>query len=296
MSAYILPNSILLLAIVSVILLIARHFPEATRQLEESGPTSKESMRDVVKRWLPKARGGMRSFWRFVLEGKGLRDPKGSKFRMRQLLEQNRESKTKTSVRAKIPSPRSVQPGVASVVSAPVESVDVPSVAEVAMETKEVVTEVSQDLLKSSKNAIATGDVVVVRKPPRFTPRRKAAAAIPVNPDEAMRQAKTFIDAKEFLRARHDLEQLTDSFQDNPVFWARLGYVQYHLGAYSEAVRCYQKSLGLDSNQANRYYNLALAHEAAQEHAESLAALDQALALDPGNVKYKQTRDALVSI
>jgi tetratricopeptide (TPR) repeat protein len=118
----------------------------------------------------------------------------------------------------------------------------------------------------------------------------------PINPDEVMRQAKTFIDTKEFLRARHELERVMDSFQENPIFWARLGYVQYHLGAYVEAVRCYQKSLALDSNQANRYYNLALAYEAAQEHAESLAALDQALALDPSNVKYKQTRDALKTI
>ncbi|MBL8031077.1 MAG: tetratricopeptide repeat protein [Candidatus Doudnabacteria bacterium] len=293
MSAYILPNSILLLAIVSVILLIARHFPEATRQLEESGPANKESARDVIKRWLQKARGGMRSFWRFVLEGKGLRDPKGSKFRMRQLLEQNRESKMKSSTKARITSPRNVQPGVVSVVSAPIESVDSPSAAEVATATV-VVTEVPQNHTKSSKNATASGDAAV-SKPPKSHSRRKAAA-MPVNSDEIMRQAKAFIDAKEFLQARHELEQVVGSFQENPVFWARLGYVQYHLGAYMEAIRCYQKSLALDSNQANRYYNLALAHEAAQEHTESLAALDQALALDPSNLKYKQTRDALKTI
>lgn len=291
MSAYILPNSILLLAIVATIILIARHFPEATRQLEESGPASKETMRDVLKRWLPKARGGMRSFWRFVLEGKGLRDPKGSKFRMRQLLEQNRDSKTRASGKAKTASPRTVQPGVASVVSAPIKPADAPSVAEVVVETT-VVAEVLQDSVKVPKSSTANEDVVVIPKPPKPTPRRKAAATA-INPDQVMQQAKVFIDAKEFLRARHELEQVVDSFQDNSVFWARLGYVQYHLGAYMEAVRCYQKSLALDSNQANRYYNLALAHEAAQEHAESLAALDQALALDPGNVKYKQTRDAL---
>lgn len=292
MSAYILPNSILLLAIVATIVIIARHFPEATRQLEESGPVNKETMRDMLKRWLPKARGGMRSFWRFVLEGKGLRDPKGSKFRMRQLLEQNRESKTRAAGKAKIASPRNAQPGVASVVSAaPVKSADVSSVAEVAVETM-AVTDVLPDSAKASKSSTANEDVIVVPKPPKAAPRRKATVAA-INPDQIMQQAKVFIDAKEFLRARHELEQVADSFQDNPVFWARLGYVQYHLGAYMEAVRCYQRSLALDSNQANRYYNLALAHEAAQEHAESLVALDRALALDPDNVKYKQTRDAL---
>lgn len=291
MSAYILPNSILLLAIVSVILVIARHFPEATRQLEESGGANKETVRDVFKRWLPKVRGGVRSFWRFVLEGKGLRDPKGSKFRMRQLLEQNRAPKGKVVVKPKITSPRNVQPGVASVVSAAAESVgsmDLPSAALMGAP----VVEVPASSIETSGTSITIEEVIVVPKPSKAVSRRKPVAP-PINPDEVMLQAKAFIDAKEFLRARHELEQVASSFQDSPVYWARLGYVQYHLGAYMEAIRCYQKSLALDSNQANRYYNLALAYEAAQEHAESLVALDQALALDPGNMKYKQTRDAL---
>lgn len=291
MSAYILPNSILLLAIVSAILVIARHFPEATRQLEESGGAHAETARDVFKRWLPKARGGVRSFWRFVLEGKGLRDPKGSKFRMRQLLEQNRAPKGKVTVKPKITSPRNVQPAVASVLSASPEAAGDEG-ADVAVVEGASAKEVPVSPVETSGTGIATEEVIVVPKPPKAVSRRKPIAP-PINPDEIMQQAKTFIDGKEFLRARHELEQVASSFQDNPVYWARLGYVQYHLGAYMEAIRCYQKSLALDSNQANRYYNLALAHEAAQEHAESLVALDQALALDPDNVKYKQTRDAL---
>lgn len=290
MSAYILPNSILFLAIVSTILIVARHFPEATRQLEESGGAHPETARDVLKRWLPKVRGGVRSFWRFVLEGKGLRDPKGSKFRMRQLLEQNRAPKGKVTVKPKIASPRNVQPSVASIVSAPQVVVAEANTQAVAVEASH--EEVAVVSVTAPSAPVTTEEVIVVPKPPKASARRKMVAP-PISPDEVMRQAKAFIDDKEFLRARHELEQVAGSFQDNPVYWARLGYVQYHLGAYMEAIRCYQKSLALDSNQANRYYNLALAHEAVQEHAESLAALDQALALDPGNAKYKQTRDAL---
>lgn len=292
MSAYILPNSILLLAIVAVISLVAWHLPEASRQLEDAGIAHAESAQDVVKRWLHRARGGLRSFWRFVLEAKGLRDPKGSKFRMRQLLEQNRLPRQRGAVKARISSRHSVQLQVTQTSDTQVLS-EVASVQVATPETTIVAPTVELPAVETSAAQAENSTIeVVVPKPPKASSWRKAAVKA-VDPAEAMQRAKTFIDEKEFLRARHELEPVADSFQESPVFWARLGYVQYHLGAYAEAVRCYQKSLALDSNQANRYYNLALAHEAAQEHAESLAALDQALALDPGNVKYKQTRDAL---
>lgn len=282
------------MAIVVTILLVARHFPEAARQLEESSSVGRESMRDVFKRWLLKARGGVWAFWRFVLEGKGLRDPKGSKFRMRQLLEQNRVLKSKVSGRAKITASRNTASAVPSVASTSPEAGDAMATAVAVNGPAVAVTsELVQPLRKQPVARVVS--VSQPRKAPKVVSRRNAPMT-PINPDEVMRQAKTFIDTKEFLRARHELERVMDSFQENPIFWARLGYVQYHLGAYVEAVRCYQKSLALDSNQANRYYNLALAYEAAQEHAESLAALDQALALDPSNVKYKQTRDALKTI
>lgn len=291
MSAYILPNSILFLAILLTILIIVRHYPEATRQLEESGVANSETVRDVMKRWLLRVRGGLRSFWRFVLEGKGLRDPKGSKFRMRQLLEQNRFLGSGVTMRAKMAGTRTTQTVVDSVISASVEV----NTIEVNNKAVTVVAEEARVSVRPVQTSIGVEVAPVSPKRSKRTSQGKPTAPAK-SPDAAMRQAKTFIDAKDFLRARYELEQVAESFQDNPVYWARLGYVQYHLGAYREAVVCYQKSLALDSNQANRYYNLALAHEAVQEHLESLAALDQALTLDPDNVKYQQTRDALAAM
>jgi hypothetical protein len=108
-------------------------------------------------------------------------------------------------------------------------------------------------------------------------------------------KAKKHLEHKQFGPARALLLDLIRMDAENPLFWARLGYCQFHLGSYGEAARCYEKSLALDGNQPNRYYNLALAYDAAARRKEALAALGKAIELDAGNEKYLQTKEALMN-
>jgi tetratricopeptide (TPR) repeat protein len=113
--------------------------------------------------------------------------------------------------------------------------------------------------------------------------------------DASMVLAKQYLDNRQFFEARKLLQSMDQSMHQSPVYWARLGYAQYHLGGYGEAVRCYERSLALDDQQPNRYYNLALAYQAAGNKPRAMSSLDKALRLDPGNAKYQETKQGLAA-
>jgi tetratricopeptide (TPR) repeat protein len=246
-----------------LIAVVARHLPEAHKQVVSG--QGKKSGNGKERFWLI-LQGRLRGAWRFILEAKGLRDPAGSRFRMKQLLEQNKRSIRPKSSAAKIQAARVEAEAVASVENSPMA---------------EAVQEVTQQPAPV-RPVVAEGPRVTVREPS-------------LQLEDAMTVAKKYLDNKQYFEARKLLESLGSEPHASPVYWARLGYAQYHLGAYGEAIRCYEKSLSLDSNQPNRYYNLALAYEAAGNRVKSLSHLDKALRLDPANQKYNQTKQALVA-
>lgn len=277
MSAYVLPNIILFVAIVGLLALVARHMPEAERQLSAPGGANSNSR---ARLWFL-LQGKLRGLWRFILEAKGLRDPVANKFRMRQLLDQNQRKVRTKQIAARITAEAQVK-------SAPTR-------------TKTLAPAVSAT--ESSQVTITPGarshtEPVAPVEAPAVAEQQVATPAAP-NPKEqaeaSMALAKQYLDNKQYFEARKLLESMGSYMHTSPVFWARLGYAQYHLGSYLEAVRCYEKSLLLDQGQPNRYYNLALAYGAAGNKTKSVASLDKALQLDPGNAKYLETKQAFMA-
>jgi len=72
----------------------------------------------------------------------------------------------------------------------------------------------------------------------------------------------------------------------NADFHARLAFCWYQKKDFGKTAQHYQKSVGLDSSQPNRYYNLGLVLELLGRHGEAATALEQAIALEPQNPKY----------
>ncbi len=289
MSAYVLPNIILFIAIVGLLAVLGRHIPEAQRRALHARDGKEDTSGSADRYWLL-LQGKLRGFWRFVLEAKGLRDPIGSKFRMRQLLAAN-QRKT-----------RAKQPAAKISAAYKVEAAEVESVPHVVQRTESAHVKRVEAPVRSAAAIPAMPSQHVPHAPKIHSEvanpaeqRQAAAEQQAVGVEQAMTVAKQYLDNKQYFEARKLLDSLGQDAHASPVFWARLGFSQYHLGAYGEAIRCYEKSLGLDANQPNRYYNLALAYEAAGNRVKALSTLQKAIQMDPNNPKYTQTRQALTS-
>lgn len=278
MSAYVLPNIILFAAVLGLLFVVARKLPQAQKQLAETAGLPKAGSDPA--RILLVLRGKLRNMWQFVLEAKGLRDPLASRFRMQQLLQANKKNVRSRAV--KISASHQARPATAK---------PLPPAPHVVSKRKVV-----------TPSAPATVDTEVIA--PLATPKNMPAHApfiasqvISVSSQdqlmESMRQAKAHLDNRQFFEARKLLESLGAEVQNNAVYWARLGYAQYHLRVYSEAIRCYERSLLLDPSQSNRYYNLALAYEASGNRNKAVGALEKATYMSPDNPKFAQTLQAL---
>lgn len=290
MSAYVLPNIILFIAIVGLLAVLGRHIPEAQRRAAHARDGKEDDSGSIDRYWLL-LQGKLRGLWRFVLEAKGLRDPVGSKFRMRQLLAANQRKTRAKQPAAKISAAYRVDD------ASPAEAVTQPVQHAQAVHAKRVDAPVKTVAPAMPRMPVAH------QSPPKIhsevadhaEQRQAAAEHQALGVEQAMAVAKQYLDNKQYFEARKLLDSLGQDAHGSPVFWARLGFSQYHLGAYGEAIRCYEKSLGLDANQPNRYYNLALAYEAAGNRVRALSTLQKAIQIDPNNPKYTQTRQALTS-
>jgi tetratricopeptide (TPR) repeat protein len=103
------------------------------------------------------------------------------------------------------------------------------------------------------------------------------------------RLGQYYLGQKNFEEALNVYDYLIKHRPTQSDYWARLAYSQLQLRQYDAAVVSYEKSLGLDKSHPNRYYNLALAFNALSQGKEAVGALEQALHLEPANVKYMQT-------
>jgi tetratricopeptide (TPR) repeat protein len=98
--------------------------------------------------------------------------------------------------------------------------------------------------------------------------------------------AKFYLDRENLEDARDIYQYLTQHEAANPDYHAMLAYCYYRLRDFPKTAESYQKSLALDSSQPNRYYNLGLALEAQEKNQEAVEAINQAINLEPGNLKY----------
>lgn len=97
---------------------------------------------------------------------------------------------------------------------------------------------------------------------------------------------KFYLDQESLQDARDIYQYLASHQPTSPDFHARLAYCFYQTKQFEKAAEHYQKSLGLDSTQPNRYYNLGLSLEASGKLPESLKSFEQAISLEPKNSKY----------
>lgn len=292
MSAYVLPNIILFIAIVGLLAVLGRHIPEAQRRALHAKDGKEDTSGSADRYWLL-FQGKLRSLWRFVLEAKGLRDPVGSKFRMRQLLEVNQRKTRVKQTAAKISAAYKAKSTETEPKPAPVHRTESTHEKKTTTSVRPVTTTSAPSLPVVPHVPPAPKIHSEVANPAEQ--RQAAAEQKALGVEQAMAVAKQYLDNKQYFEARKLLDSLGQDAQASPVFWARLGFSQYHLGAYGEAIRCYEKSLGLDANQPNRYYNLALAYEAAGNRVKALSTLQKAIQIEPNNPKYTQTRQALTS-
>ncbi len=270
MSAYILPNVILFVAVTGLLVLLGRRIPEAREELAKGDVAGKGARLGV---WFI-LKGYARSIWRFVLEAKGIHSPLGSKLRMKQLLTENSRVLKKTVNSAKTV----VSKGVSKI-----QTKTKPNFEKTINHKKEV--------------SIMTTDSVS-NAPVQIANKLTTTSAIGpkvVTEGDTMVVVKKLLDNRKYFEARKLLENMGTGMDQSPMYWARLGYAQYHLAGYAEAVKSYEKSIALDSTQPNRYYNLSLAYESLGNPEKALINLDIALQLDPGNAKYLETRKGLVA-
>ncbi len=60
----------------------------------------------------------------------------------------------------------------------------------------------------------------------------------------------------------------------------------YFLQQFRDAAAAYEKSLSINSKIPSRWINLALCHDALDEHIAAIKAIGQALKLDPANIAF----------
>ena len=97
---------------------------------------------------------------------------------------------------------------------------------------------------------------------------------------------KFYLDQDSITDALDIYLYLTNHESYNPEYHARLAFCYYKTKQYEKAAAGYEKSIGLDSTQPNRYYNLGLSLEAIGDLPAALKNFQNALQLEASNSKY----------
>lgn len=115
----------------------------------------------------------------------------------------------------------------------------------------------------------------------------------PKNLDHYRELAGYYLEQKNYNEARDVFIYLSKHLPGDSGILARLAFCHFHLKEYAQAVEFYSKSISIDSTQPNRYFNLALCHEALLSYDKAKEALTEAIKLEPENQKY---RDVLLRV
>lgn len=97
---------------------------------------------------------------------------------------------------------------------------------------------------------------------------------------------KFYLDSHNIDDAKDIYQYLSNHEPSNAEYHARLAFCYYKMRNFTKASEQYTKSVGLDSTQPNRYYNLGMSLEAGGNPEEAVDAFRQAIALESGNSKY----------
>ncbi len=118
--------------------------------------------------------------------------------------------------------------------------------------------------------------------------------------EEVLRKKPNQIDARrsltelnlshrEFDQAREHLELLAELLPTDATIWFTLGYTNYQLKLWLEALQALKQALSLQTNYADATYFLALTHEASGDRASAIALLETLVKSNPDNQEVTRT-------
>jgi len=247
MSYHIIPNIILILAILGLIAMILRRLPEAVSEKEHE--SNLETVHDKLsKKGLPVlafsklktvSRFWSQKIWHFVLEAKDLKPSAASGYKIRKMFaHQEKQGATDNQDKAR------------------------PAGTAAALPLEQTT--------KSREDEI----LAAIKKEPR---NHK-------NYDDL---GKLYLEQKSFSDAKDIYLYLVNHESGHSEHHAKLAYSCYQLREYTSAIEHYKKSIALDSTHPNRYYNLALCLSVMGKHKEALENFQKAASLEPQNQKYQ---------
>ncbi len=89
------------------------------------------------------------------------------------------------------------------------------------------------------------------------------------------------------------VEEFRDTYKPSPVPYNSLGELYLEIRKYTEAVKCFDNALAIDSHYAEAYNNRGLARNLLGQSASARNDFDEAIRLDPGSAVYPFNRGVL---
>lgn len=247
MSYHILPNIVLILAILGLVAMILRRLPEAVSEKEHE--SNLETVHDKLgKKGLPVlafsklktvSRFWSQKVWHFVLEAKDLKPAATTGYKIRKMFaHQAKQNAPAGQDRTRTDSPAT------------------PASAEQPKKSRE--DEILAAIKKEPRNHKNYDDL-----------------------------GKLYLEQKSFSDAKDIYLYLVNHESGHSEHHAKLAYSCYQLREYTSAIEHYKKAIALDSTHPNRYYNLALCLSVMGKHKEAVENFQKAATLEPQNQKYQ---------
>lgn len=251
MSYHILPNIVLILAVLGIIAMILRRLPEAANAKSKETQVA-DVQEKLAKKGLPVvafskikifSRYWLQKIWHYMLEAKDLKPGSAAGYKIRKMF-------------THVASPK------------PTAATTVPA-------------------QKPNSTAILSPNQAT--EPHRLTETEILAAIKkePKNHKHYDELGKLYLDQKNFSDAKDLYLYLVNHDPGHSDYHARLAYSCYQLREFSTAVEHYKKSVALDSTHPNRYYNLALCLSVLGKQSEAVENFEHAVHLEPQNQKYQ---------
>jgi tetratricopeptide (TPR) repeat protein len=102
-----------------------------------------------------------------------------------------------------------------------------------------------------------------------------------------------YLSKGEYPKALSTLRAVVASYPRNPIAKVYLGQVLLQLDKVELAILEFKRAVGLDSNYANAYYNLALTYIKTKENQEAIAAFREVVRIAPESEMGRHSREYL---
>lgn len=114
----------------------------------------------------------------------------------------------------------------------------------------------------------------------------KIIANDPSNQEAYEGLGKVYLEQKKYKDAQEVYEYLVKNHPDNDSYMGRLGLVRFNLGKYEEAIEAYNKAIEINPHKPSRIMNLSLCYEAMDELDKAIQTAEKAISVQPDNTKH----------